>query len=481
MEHVADLMRSKPIVVDLDGTLIRSDVLVESGFAFLKSAPHRFLEPVRWLAAGGKAALKSRLAEHAHIDVSVLPYNVQVLEWLREERTAGRSLVLATASHERFATEIAQHLGLFDKVFATNEQVNLSSHNKRDALVAEYGEKGFDYVGNSHDDVSVWASADRAYIVDPLAGVERTARKLGNVERVFESRSPQPKVWAKSLRLHQWLKNFLLFVPLLAGHFVGSAQLVLQTMIAFVAFGMCASSVYLLNDLLDLEDDRHHPVKRRRPLASGALPLLWGVALFPVLLAGAFVLAWLFVPWRFSAVLGGYYSLTLAYSMALKRRVMVDVVVLAGLYTVRIVAGTAAIGTHLTFWLLAFSMFFFVSLAFVKRYAELHATQARGIAKARGRGYVASDLPLVSSLGTAAGYISVLVLALYIQTPSTANLYRHPQIIWLACPLMLYWISRTWIIAHRGKMHDDPIVFAARDATSLVVVALCGLVFWLAV
>jgi 4-hydroxybenzoate polyprenyltransferase len=481
MEHVADLIRSIPIVVDLDGTLIRSDVLVESGFAFLKSAPHRFLEPVRWLVTGGKAALKSRLAEHAHIDVSVLPYNPQVLEWLRAERTAGRSLVLATASHERFATEIAQHLGLFDKVFATNEQVNLSSHNKRDALVAEYGEKGFDYVGNSHDDVSVWASADRAYIVDPLGGVERTARKHGNVERVFESRPPQPKVWAKSLRLHQWLKNFLIFVPLLAGHFVGSMQLILQAIIAFVAFGMCASSVYLLNDLLDLEDDRHHPVKRKRPLASGALPLLWGVALFPVLLAGAFALAWLFVPWRFSAVLGGYYILTLAYSMALKRRVMVDVVVLAGLYTIRIVAGTAAIGTHLTFWLLAFSMFFFLSLALVKRYAELHATLARGLAKARGRGYVASDLPLVSSLGTAAGYISVLVLAMYIQTPSTANLYRHPQIIWLACPLMLYWISRTWIIAHRGMMHDDPIVFAARDATSLVVVALCGFIFWLAI
>ncbi len=480
MQHVADLIRSKPIVVDLDGTLIRSDVLVESGFAFLKSAPHRFMEPLRWLARGGKPALKSRLAEHAHIDVTVLPYNPQVLTWLKAERAAGRSLVLATASHERFANAIATHLDLFDKVFATNEQVNLSSDNKRDALVAEYGEKGFDYVGNSHDDVSVWAAADRAYVVDPFAGVERAARKLGNVERVFESRPPQTKVWAKSLRLHQWLKNFLIFVPLLAGHHMDSLPLILKALIAFVAFGMCASSVYLLNDLLDLEDDRHHPVKRNRPLASGAMPLMWGVALFPVLLAGAIGLATLFLPWRFAAVLGGYYILTLAYSMALKRRVMVDVVVLAGLYTVRIVAGTAAVGTHLTFWLLAFSMFFFLSLALVKRYAELHSMQARGLAKTRGRGYVASDLPLVSSLGTAAGYISVLVLAMYIQDHNTASLYRHPQIIWLACPLMLYWISRTWIIAHRGMMHDDPIVFAARDKTSLVVVALCGLVFWLA-
>lgn len=483
MEHVADLVlsRSKPIVVDLDGTLIRSDVLVESAFAFLKSAPLSFIAPMRWLAAGGKAMLKLQLAERSHIDVSVLPYNPDVIDWLRAQRSSGRSLVLATASHQRFANDIAQHLGLFDRVFATNERVNLSSNRKRDALVAEYGEKGFDYVGNSHDDVSVWASADRAYIVDPLRGVERIARKQGNVERVFESRPPQPRVWAKALRLHQWLKNFLIFLPLLAGHFIGSVSLVLQTLIAFVAFGMCASSVYLLNDLLDLDDDRHHPVKRSRPLASGALPLLRGVALFPVLLIGAFALAWLFLPWRFAAVLGCYYVLTLAYSIVLKRRVMVDVVVLAGLYTVRIIAGTAAIGADLTFWLLAFSMFFFLSLALVKRYAELYATQARGLAKTRGRGYLASDLPLVSSLGTAAGYISVLVLALYIQTPGTANLYHHPQIIWLACPLMLYWISRTWIIAHRGMMHDDPVVFAARDTTSLVVVALCGLIFWLAV
>jgi 4-hydroxybenzoate polyprenyltransferase len=243
---------------------------------------------------------------------------------------------------------------------------------------------------------------------------------------------------------------------------------------------MCASSAYLLNDLLDLEDDRHHPVKRNRPLASGAMPLMWGVALFPALLASAFALATLFLPWRFAAVLGGYYVLTLAYSMALKRRVMVDVVVLAGLYTMRIIAGTMAIATQLTFWLLAFSMFFFLSLALVKRYAELHSMKVRGVGKTRGRGYVASDLPLVSSLGTASGYISVLVLALYIQDGNTASHYRHPEIIWLACPLMLYWISRTWIIAHRGMMHDDPIVFAARDKTSLVTVALCGLVFWLA-
>ncbi|HEF4725978.1 TPA: UbiA family prenyltransferase, partial [Burkholderia multivorans] len=321
----------------------------------------------------------------------------------------------------------------------------------------------------------------RAYVVNATPSVKRTAQRAGNVERIVESRTPALKTWAKSLRMHQWLKNLLIFLPLLAGHMLGSPHLVVNAVLAFVTFGLCASSVYLLNDLLDLEDDRHHPTKCRRPFASGALPLAWGLAAFPILLASAFALALLALPWRFSVVLLGYYALTLAYSAILKRLVMVDVVVLAMLYTVRIVAGTTAIGAHLTFWLLAFSMFIFLSLALVKRYAELMSMKKRGVTQSRGRGYIASDLELVSSLGSASGYLSVLVLAMYIQDPKTANLYSHPQLIWFACPLLLYWISRTWIIAHRGHMHDDPIIFAVRDRVSLVVIGLCGLVFWAAI
>lgn len=472
---------SKPIVVDLDGTLIHSDILVESGFAFLKSFPHKFYKPLQWLSSGGKPALKSQLAEHVSIDVTTLPYNPQVIAWLEEMRSAGRTVVLATASHESFARRIADHLGIFERVFASDEHVNLSSHRKRDRLVAEYGEKGFDYVGNSHDDIAVWKSADRAYVVNPDAGVVRAAGKGKNVEQIFENRPPSHRVWAKALRLHQWLKNLLIFVPLLAGHRLDSPRIIGVALLAFLAFGLCASSVYLLNDLLDLQDDRHHPVKCKRPLAAGTLPLLWGLGLCPVLLSVAFAIALAFLPWHFSAVLLGYYVLTLAYSLALKRRVMVDVVTLAALYTTRIIAGAAAISIHLTFWLLAFSMFFFLSLALVKRYTELYSTLKAGREKARGRGYLSGDLSVVSSLGTSSGYISVLVLALYIQDTHTAALYRHPQYIWLACPLMLYWISRTWMIAHRGIMHDDPIVFAARDRVSLIVVALCGVAFWLAI
>jgi len=473
-------MHGKPLVVDLDGTLLRSDILIESSFAFLKSAPHRFYEPLFWLVSGGKPTLKSRLAGSIDVDFKVLPYDTELVGWLKDARADGRSIVLATASHERFAKGIAEHLGLFDAVFATNEHVNLSSRKKRDVLVSAYGEKGFDYVGNSHDDVAVWEAADRAYVVNPLLGVERAARRHGNVERVFENRPASLKVFAKSLRLHQWLKNLLIFVPLLAGHFVGDWNRVLSALIAFLTFGMCASSVYLLNDLLDLEDDRHHLTKRRRALASGEMPLLFGLSLTPVLLVASFSIAITLMPWRFVAVLAGYYILTVAYSVALKRRVMIDVVVLASLYTTRVVAGAAAISVHVTFWLLAFSMFIFLSLALVKRYAELNALQSRGVEKTRGRGYLSSDLQLISSLGTSSGYLAVLVLALYVQDARTAALYRHPQTIWLACPLLLYWISRTWIITHRGGMHHDPIVFAARDRVSLAVAALCGLVFWAA-
>jgi 4-hydroxybenzoate polyprenyltransferase len=472
---------SKPIVVDLDGTLIYSDILVESGFAFLRSFPQKFYKPLQWLSSGGKPALKSQLARHVTIDVTTLPYNTQVIDWLWEMRAAGRSIALATASHESFAYRIAAHLDIFDRVFASDEHVNLSSHKKRDRLVAEYGERGFDYVGNSHDDIAVWEAADRAYVVNPHPGVARAAAKLDNVENILENRPPLHKVWSKALRVHQWLKNLLIFVPLLAGHHLNSLSLIVLAVLAFFAFGLCASSVYLLNDLLDLEDDRHHPVKRKRPLAAGTMPLAWGMALCPVLLIAAFGIGLVFLPWRFNAVLLGYYVLTLAYSLALKRRVMVDVVTLAALYTTRIVAGTAAISVHLTFWLLAFSMFLFLSLALVKRYTELYATVNAGRENARGRGYRASDLAVVSSLGTASGYISVLVLAMYIQDGATTVLYRHPQYIWFACPVMLYWISRTWVIAQRGEMHDDPIVFAAKDRTSMVVVALCAFAFWLAV
>lgn len=475
-------MSAPPLVIDLDGTLLRSDLLIESGFAFIKDNPSRMLTPFRWLLKG-KAFLKGQLAESTPLDVTVLPYDPQVIALVEQERAKGRKIILATASHITYAEQIAEHLKLFDQVFATDDTINLSKKNKRDLLVDNFGENGFDYAGNSHDDLPVWQVARKAYLINPEAGVISKAGKIADVAvaHAVYSRPSQLREWIKALRVHQWVKNLLLFVPLLASHQVNEPDLLLNGILAFLFFGLCASSVYLLNDLLDLEDDRHHIKKRQRPFASGSIPLKSGLLAFPVLLMLTFTGSLLLLPWKFSLALVLYYLVTLSYSMRLKRKMVVDVITLASLYTLRIVAGTFAFGVVLTFWMLAFSMFIFLSLALVKRYAELKEARNAGIeGKSRGRDYYPSDLEMISSLGAASGYLSVMVLALYIQDPNTVTLYSNPQIIWLACPLLLYWVTRVWLITHRGEMHEDPIVFAIKDKTSLLVGLLFATIFWIA-
>lgn len=480
----------RPLVVDLDGTLIRSDLLIESAFGFFKSNPQDVLMPLIWLSKG-KAHLKTRLCEKSAIDVSVLPYNQAVLEHIQKHKQQGGKVVLATASHWRYAHQIAEHLQLFDQVFATDEQVNLSSTKKRDKLVAEFGEQGFDYMGNSKDDLIIWQSAHHAYLVNPELGVTTKANQIGNVQAIFSENINSLTAWLSELRLYQWVKNLLLFVPLLASHQVHNMELVSLGLLAFLLFGLCSSSVYMLNDLTDLEDDRHHHRKHKRPFASGSLSIKAGFFSVPILMGLSFLGAFLFMPWKFTLVLLTYYLITLLYSVYLKKKVMVDVITLAILYTLRIIAGIFAFSVTLTFWILAFSMFIFLSLAFVKRYIELMNTvkmQDQIINKqsedeenkTRGRDYYTSDLAMISSLGGAAGYLSVLVLAFYIQDRSTTVLYTYPELIWLACPLLLYWISRVWLLAHRGRMHDDPIVFAIKDKVSLVVGLLFGFIFLLA-
>lgn len=456
---------SRIVVVDLDGTLIFSDLLVESVFLFLRASPFRFFELVFWLFKG-KAYFKRKLADEVAPLADTLPYNQRLLTWLKALRADGVQLVLATASDLRLARNIANHLAIFDEVLGT-EGHNLASGNKRDALVARYGERGFEYVGNSSADHAVWVMASLTHVANPDRGVLEKARKLGRMGELFDDRGGYFRVWRKALRLHQWAKNLLVFVTLFATHRMLEVPLILSGVLAFLCFGACASSVYLLNDMLDLQDDRQHRTKRNRPLAAGTFPVFHAMLWIPGLLVAAFGAALLWLPLQFSLVLLGYYVLTLAYSLWLKRIVMLDVVTLAMLYTVRVVAGAAAIGVAVTFWILAFCMFIFLSLAFVKRYTELYDAREKGsVEKAPGRGYVASDFELLASLGAASGYLSVLVLALYINDSAAQALYRHPQWMWAACPLLLFWLSRVWLIAHRGEMHDDPIVFALRDRVS---------------
>lgn len=457
----------RPLAVDLDGTLIRTDLLVECVSQFLIQHPLQFFKMIIWILRG-KIVLKTELAKRLQLDTSGLPYNSELLSWLRTEKLAGRRLVLATASHHILAEQVAQHLDLFDEVLASKADTNLKSIVKAQALIDRFGEGGFDYVGNDAPDLPVWTKAHTAHVVDAPARLLSRARVQSNVGQVFNSSMPSVQItMLKAMRLHQWMKNLLVFVPLMAAHQYVDMQRDMLALMGFFVFSLTASSVYLLNDLVDVQDDRHHVRKRNRPFASGALGLVVGWVLWPVLLLTAMVLSALFMPLLFSFSLGIYFVLTVAYSLQLKQLAVVDVLTLAALYTLRIIAGAAAIDVAMSFWLLLFSMFIFLSLALIKRYSELKVARDAGKTGAlRGRGYEPDDLELVSSLGGSAGFIAVLVLALYIQDGQAAHLYATPQLIWLACPVMLFWISRAWLIAHRGRMHDDPIVFALKDKVS---------------
>jgi len=462
------LQQCIPLCIDLDGTLIRSDLLVESSIALLRRNPLYLLSFAVWLMRG-KAHLKREIAERTSIDVATLPYESRLLDWLHGQ--PGRPRVLCTASDRKFADAVAAHVGGFDEVLSSNGVCNLSGQNKADALRRRFGERGFDYAGNAVRDLQVWSRARRAIVVNAPAALALRAGQVTEVERVFERSGSSWRLWLRAMRLHQWLKNLLVFLPLLTAHLVLAPNAVLHSTLAFFAFCLCASGVYLLNDLLDLEADRQHPRKRLRPFAAGTLPLQAGLVAAPALTLAAFALA-LSISKLFAVALAGYYVLTLAYSFGLKRIVMLETVILAGLYTVRIVAGTLALRIELSFWLLAFSMFLFLSLAMIKRYTELHVLLRVGESRSSGRGYSIDDLPLVQSLGSASGYLAVLVLALYINSTASEALYRHPVVLWLLCPLLLYWISRIWLIAHRGEMHDDPVVFAVSDQASRVLLVL---------
>jgi 4-hydroxybenzoate polyprenyltransferase/phosphoserine phosphatase len=463
-----------PIAVDLDGTLVRTDVLVEAAVLCLKRNPLTALEMLAWLLRG-KAYLKARLAGRVTLDPQHLPYRRPVLEYLQAERAGGRRLVLVTAADEKVARQVADQLGLFDAVLASDGRVNLSGEQKRERLRAELGEKGFDYVGNSPRDLPVWASARRAVLVGGTAGLRARAARVAEVERVLDERGARPLDYLRALRLHHWLKNLLVFVPLLAAHRFTDALLAGRASLAFLAFGLCASCVYLLNDLMDLEADRHHPHKRERPLASGSVSVAVVLGLIPALLAGAVAVS-LALPPAFLGLLGAYFGLNIAYSLWLKSVPVLDVLILAGFYTLRILAGSAAVGLWPSTWLLAFSMFLFLSLALVKRYAELMVMRSMDGAKAKARGYQLDDAELLASLGGGAGYLAVLVLALYIDSAASQALYSRPQLLWALCILLLYWITHLWLMAHRKRMHDDPLVFAVRNPISRTLLIVIGLV-----
>jgi 4-hydroxybenzoate polyprenyltransferase len=433
----------RPLVVDLDGTLIHTDMLHESTMGLLRDKPHFFLAIPFWLFRG-KALVKQKLASYVKANVATLPFNQKLIEWLQSEKDLGRKLVLCTATDMSIAKMIADHLKLFDEVIASDGIQNLAGKNKANALVVKYGENGFDYVGNSSVDLLVWEKSKQGVVVSGSSRLVIQASNITEIEHVISKAKNNLKTWVKVFRLHQWIKNVLIFIPIFAAHQVITGELWTNLGLAFLSFSLCASSVYIANDLLDLESDRTHPRKRSRPFASGQIPIWIGTLLAPILIFSSFALALKvggsFLPWLLV-----YFALTCAYSWGLKRLVLVDCLTLAILYTLRIVAGAAAVSVPLSFWLLAFSIFLFLSLAFIKRYAELQAHPEGDAKKVHGRGYYLADAPLVQQLGVTSGYAATLVLALYLNSENVIKLYRTPEIIWGAVPLMLLWISWMWL------------------------------------
>ncbi|MFV1922485.1 MAG: UbiA family prenyltransferase [Methylotenera sp.] len=466
-----------PLCIDCDGTLIATDLLYEAFFLMLKQYPiGLFLLPI-WLLKG-KAYLKQRLSEKITFNWETLPYRNEIITLIKEEKSNHRQIVLATASPITWAQGIANHLNCFDKVLATSETSNLSGSNKAEKLVELYGEGGFDYAGDNRVDLKVWRRAAGAIVISKN---NRFEKKITTpILQTIKSKHSNFITYIKALRVHQWLKNSLVIVPLLAAHEMTDFERLLQAAYAFIAFSLCASSVYVLNDLLDLESDRLHIRKRKRPFAACLIPIWQGMLMIPSLLLVAFIIACQ-LPKEFVIVLTAYFIMTLAYSIKLKQQVIVDVMLLAGLYTMRIIAGAAATEIKPSFWLLAFSMFIFLSLAMVKRYSELLITLQANKNEPAGRGYTVDDLPVLMAIGVSAGLGSVLIFALYINSPDTNQMYQHTIWLWLVPPILLYWVSRMWMKAHRGQVDDDPVVFAAKDWQSIFVLILCVAIFAIAI
>jgi 4-hydroxybenzoate polyprenyltransferase len=464
----------RPLCVDLDGTLVTTDTLVESAMLLLRRAPWsliplltRIVHPVRF---------KAFLASRVQIEPEKLPYRHELVSALRMCRQQGRRIVLATAAHRTIADSVAAYLGVFDVVYASDDTRNLRSTTKRDALVAAYGSKGFDYVGDSTADTAVFGAADRGVLLGASQGAVRATRSARNVSVLSRKPSVLRAAW-KELRPHQWSKNALVVLPLLLAPGALTILSVARAGAAFVAFSLCASAGYVINDAVDLEADRVHATKRARPLASGDLPILFAPLLIVGLLGASFGLSVRLLSTGFVGMLGAYLVTTLLYSFYLKKLLLLDVLVLAGLYTHRILSGGVATNVHVSAWLLGFSMFLFTSLAFAKRYVELRAATSDD--KVKSRGYVRQDIDMVNSMGVASGYIAALVFMLYVDSSAVRSIYRIPMLLWLVLPILLYWLGRIWLLAGRGQMQDDPVKFAIKDGQSrgcaLLIAAIMGI------
>ena len=457
----------RPLCVDLDGTLVKSDTLIDSVLALVRTRPR--LVPMLFVRVlRGKAAFKAFVSENVALDVQHLPYNRKLLHYLHEQHRAGRRICLATGADEQLATRVTGHVGIFADVLASDGTTNLTGGKKLAAMLSRLGTSDFDYIGNDTPDLPLLAEAVVPMVANPSRRLRSRlrARRIAPA-RAFVERNRLSGSVLKAIRPYQWTKNLLVFLPLLLAHIFVLPRL-LDALIAFACFSLAASAAYVVNDLLDVEADRHHAQKRHRPFASGDLSASAGLIIVLAFLAAA-VAGTRLLPIAFFGWLLFYLVTTFAYSAILKRYALVDVLVLSGLYTLRLLAGAAATGTHISPWLAGFSVFLFLSLAIVKRFAELENLNVRGANPRNGRGYLVTDLNQLRSFGTASAFAAVVVLANYISSSEVVVLYHHAQRLWITMPLMILWLCRVWLLASRGLLNEDPIVFALTDRQSLII------------
>lgn len=462
-----------PLFVDLDGTLIKSDVSYESSLALIKKNPLYIFCIFFWLLKG-RPHLKSKISEIVELDAKHVPYNVEFVKFLHSEKELGRKIILASASDKKFVEHMAKESHLFADVIATDNGENLSGKNKavaildyckRNNLPAEYA-----YAGNSPVDIAVWKEAKESILVTDDKLFAKSVSKVISFSNTFIY-GGQIKAILKGIRIHQWSKNVLLFIPIVMAHRLLDTEALERVVYAFFAFSFAASAIYLVNDLLDIEADRAHRTKKHRPLASGTMQIRTALLLIPLLL-GLSLLISLNLPTNFGLCMLLYLFSTSAYSFYLKRVPVLDIIVLAMLYVLRLFAGSMSSGVFISQWMLSFSLFAFTSLACLKRFSELSLVKSEDSKKTLGRGYQVSDIEPISQFGTASAYLAVFVLVFYINSKEVLGLYRHPEVMWLICPIILYWTTRIWIYAYRGLVHDDPVVFALRDKVSYLVGAI---------
>ncbi len=459
---------SIPLCVDLDGTLVKLDTLHQALFLLLRREPTSLFKIPGWILKG-KAYLKDQVMQRVELDASALPYNTELLEYLKKEHATGRKLILATASNYRTANAVAAHLGFFDKVLASNEETNLRHNRKLEAIKAKF--PTFGYIGNDKADFPIWEEAAEIMLANP--STEAKKKFAVRADHIFLEQRKCYHCFIKAMRPQQWLKNILIFSPVMLAHKFNDVQSLIHSVIAFFAFSFAASSIYVLNDLFDLSADQHHPRKCKRPFASGDLPITTGAMLTPILVAISLGLC-MFLPLNFLFVLLIYYIITTLYSWRLKQIPVADVLTLAVLYSWRILAGSVATVTSASGWFVEFAIFLFLSLAIVKRTSELIEIRDSDaeVQAGRERGYAVNDLPLLVGFGTASGYIAILVFTMYLGSEKVVELYTYPRLLWIFCPLLLYWITRIWHLAWRGEIDDDPLAFAARDIQTYVLGAI---------